>query len=67
MHYQNLLQNQTPLLHSAAKSKQYTIVCSMKNLSMQTRNDLLKSVVEKIVFNKKESTIDVYFYTSNPL
>lgn len=54
---------------AALRSKIKTVYDSLLNeeLSMQTRNDLLKSVVEKIVFNKKESTIDVYFYTSNPL
>lgn len=34
------------------------------SLSMQARNELLKSVVEKIVYNKAEQTVDVYFYTS---
>mgnify|MGYP006918810763 FL=1 len=54
---------------AALRSKIKTVYDSLLNeeLSMQTRNDLLKSVVEKIVFNKKEATIDVYFYTSNPL
>lgn len=54
---------------AALRGKIKTVYDSLLNedLSMQTRNDLLKSVVEKIVFNKKEATIDVYFYTSNPL
>ena len=46
-----------------------TVYEGLKNdsLSIQARNELLKSVVEKIVYNKKEQTVDVYFYTSTNL
>lgn len=54
---------------AALRSKIKTVYDGLldDSLSMQSKNELIKSVVEKIVFNKKSENIDVYFYTLKPL
>ena len=54
---------------AALRSKLKTVYDSLQNesLSMQTRNELIKSVVEKIVFDKKNASIEVYFYITEAL
>ena len=54
---------------AALRSKIRTVYDGLldDSLSMQSKNELIKSVVEKIVFNKKSENIDVYFYTLKPL
>lgn len=36
-------------------------------LSMQTKNELAKSVIRRIIFDRKNSTIEIEFYSLNPL
>lgn len=38
-----------------------------ENLSMQTKNELAKSVIRKIIFDRENNTIDIEFYSLNPL